>query len=45
MSNRKLPLRQCTGCGEMKDKRTMIRVIKTIHYILYHVYVIHLILS
>ena len=29
MSNRKLPLRQCTGCGEMKDKRTMIRVIKT----------------
>lgn len=26
---KKIPSRQCTGCGEMKDKRTMIRVLKT----------------
>ena len=26
---RKLPLRQCVGCREMKTKREMIRVIKT----------------
>ena len=25
----KIPLRQCTGCREMKDKRTLIRVIRT----------------
>ena len=25
---RKLPLRKCTGCQEMKDKREMIRVVK-----------------
>ncbi|MBR4209552.1 MAG: YlxR family protein [Lachnospiraceae bacterium] len=25
---RKIPMRQCTGCGEMKEKRTMIRVLK-----------------
>lgn len=25
---RKLPLRKCTGCQEMKDKRQMIRVVK-----------------
>lgn len=24
-----MPLRQCTGCGEMKSKKEMIRVIKT----------------
>ncbi len=29
MSIRKVPLRQCTGCGEMKSKKEMIRVIKT----------------
>lgn len=27
--NRKIPMRQCIGCREMKDKREMIRVIKT----------------
>lgn len=26
---KKVPLRQCTGCGEMKDKRNMLRVVKT----------------
>ena len=25
----KTPLRQCTGCGEMKSKKEMIRVLKT----------------
>lgn len=29
MNNRKIPLRQCIGCSEMKDKRDMIRIIKT----------------
>ncbi len=29
MSVRKIPLRQCIGCGEMKDKREMLRVLKT----------------
>lgn len=29
MSIKKVPLRQCTGCHEMKNKRDMIRVIKT----------------
>lgn len=29
MNAKKVPLRQCTGCGQMKDKRTMARVIKT----------------
>ena len=29
MSIKKLPLRQCIGCGEMKSKKEMIRVIKT----------------
>lgn len=28
-TTRKIPNRQCTGCGEMKDKRKMIRVLKT----------------
>ena len=27
--NRKVPLRQCVGCGEMKEKKNMIRVVKT----------------
>ena len=29
MSVKKIPLRQCIGCGEMKRKKKMIRVIKT----------------
>ena len=29
MSMKKIPLRQCIGCGEMKSKKEMIRVIKT----------------
>ena len=26
---KKFPLRKCTGCGEMKPKRELIRVVKT----------------
>ena len=26
---KKVPLRKCTGCGEMKPKRELIRVVKT----------------
>lgn len=26
---RKIPMRQCTGCGERKEKRSLIRIIKT----------------
>lgn len=26
---KKVPLRQCTGCGEMRGKREMMRVVKT----------------
>lgn len=26
---RKIPVRQCTGCGERKEKRNLIRIIKT----------------
>ena len=26
---RKIPLRRCTGCGESKDKRTMLRILRT----------------
>ena len=30
MSNvRKVPMRKCVGCGEMKSKKEMIRVLKT----------------
>ena len=29
MSTKKIPLRQCIGCGEMKSKKEMIRVIRT----------------
>lgn len=29
MNTRKVPLRKCIGCGEMKPKKEMIRVIKT----------------
>ena len=28
-ATRKIPSRQCTGCGEMKEKRKMVRVLKT----------------
>ena len=28
-ANRKVPMRQCTGCGEMKSKKEMLRVLKT----------------
>lgn len=27
--SKKVPLRQCVGCGEMKGKKDMIRVLKT----------------
>lgn len=27
--SKKVPLRQCVGCGEMKSKKEMMRVIKT----------------
>ena len=26
---KKIPMRKCVGCGEMKEKKDMIRVIKT----------------
>lgn len=26
---KKIPMRQCVGCGEMKDKKAMMRVLKT----------------
>lgn len=29
MKQRKLPLRKCLGCGEVKDKRELIRVVKS----------------
>ncbi|WP_455716905.1 RNase P modulator RnpM [Anaerosporobacter sp.] len=29
MKTKKIPLRQCVGCGEMKTKKEMLRVIKT----------------
>ncbi len=28
-TSKKIPMRQCVGCGEMKSKKEMIRVIKT----------------
>lgn len=28
-TTRKIPMRQCVGCGEMKTKKEMIRVLKT----------------
>ncbi len=30
MSEKKIPLRQCIGCGEMKSKKEMLRVLKTV---------------
>ncbi|MCI8863989.1 MAG: YlxR family protein [Lachnospiraceae bacterium] len=29
MSTKKTPQRQCIGCGEMKNKRELIRILKT----------------
>lgn len=29
MQNKKVPLRKCTGCGEMKQKKELVRVVKT----------------
>ena len=29
MSTKKIPQRQCIGCGEMKNKKEMLRVLKT----------------
>lgn len=28
-NNKKIPMRQCIGCGQMKEKSEMIRVLKT----------------
>lgn len=30
MSEKKIPLRKCTGCNEMKPKKELIRVLKTV---------------
>ena len=29
MQQRKIPLRKCTGCGEMKPKQELVRIVKT----------------
>lgn len=29
MIKKKIPMRQCTGCNEMKNKKDLIRIIKT----------------
>lgn len=29
MATRKVPLRKCTGCGEMKEKRELVRVVRS----------------
>lgn len=29
MAEKKIPMRKCTGCGEMKPKKELIRVLKT----------------
>ena len=29
MKTKKIPLRMCTGCGDMFDKRTLVRVVKS----------------
>ena len=29
MNNRKIPMRKCVGCGEMKPKKEMLRVLRT----------------
>lgn len=28
-TTRKVPLRKCTGCGEMKEKRELVRVVRS----------------
>ncbi len=28
MTERKIPLRKCIGCGEMKDKRELVRIVR-----------------
>ena len=30
MAEKKIPLRKCTGCNEMKPKKELIRVLKTV---------------
>ena len=29
MQQRKIPMRKCTGCGEMKPKRELVRVVRS----------------
>lgn len=29
MQQKKIPLRKCTGCGEMKPKKELVRIVKT----------------
>ncbi|MGN1479770.1 MAG: RNase P modulator RnpM [Acutalibacteraceae bacterium] len=29
MQNKKIPLRKCTGCGEMKPKKELVRVVRS----------------
>lgn len=29
MQQRKIPMRKCTGCGEMKPKRDLVRVVRS----------------
>lgn len=29
MANKKIPMRKCVGCQEMKEKKSLIRVVKT----------------
>lgn len=29
MANKKIPMRKCVGCGEMKPKKELIRVLRT----------------
>ena len=29
MTERRIPLRKCLGCGEMKDKRELVRVVRS----------------
>ena len=28
MAERKIPLRKCIGCNEMKDKRELVRIVR-----------------
>lgn len=29
MQTKKIPMRKCTGCGEMKPKKELVRIVKT----------------